>query len=116
MGAEGSGFENPKECLMLLEPQQERKPRDHKPEEDLMTSPPEVGQRAVPDPLEEASQLHDLAVASREQGQYAEAAACARQALAIFEREVGADHPDVANVLGNLVHSQVHFVACDFCH
>src|SRR2546425_9429684 len=101
MGAEGGGFENLKECLMLREPHQERKPRDPN-QEDILTSQPDIEPGVVSDPLEEASQLHDRAVASREQGQYTAAAAFARQALAIFEREVGADHPDVANILGNL--------------
>src|SRR5215813_11242671 len=101
MGAEDGGFKNPKEGLMLREPHQARLPGDHK-REDVLISQPDTGPRAVSDPLEKASQLHDLAVASREQGQYTEAAAWARQALAIFEREVGADHADVANVLGNL--------------
>src|SRR5262249_36592363 len=69
--------------------------------EDSMTSQPDTEPGAVLDPLEEASQLHDRTVALREQGQYADAASCARQALALFELEVGTDHPDVANVLGN---------------
>src|SRR5215510_785361 len=54
------------------------------------------------EPLEEACRLHDLAVSFRAQGQYAEALASSQQALAVFEREVGPDHPDVANVLNNL--------------
>jgi len=54
------------------------------------------------EPLEEACRLHDLAVSLRAQGQYVEALATAQQALAVFEREVGPDHPDVANVLNNL--------------
>ena len=51
------------------------------------------------DPLEEASELYDLAVSLRARGQYAEAMAASRQALAIFEREVGLGHPDVAKDL-----------------
>src|SRR4029453_15150520 len=43
-----------------------------------------------------------LAVALRVQGQYTAAMAASRQALAICEREVGLDHPDVANVLNTL--------------
>lgn len=85
---------------MRRELQQARLPRDKR--EDILPLQSAIEPGAVSDPLDEASQLHDLAVASREQGQYPEAAAYARQALAIFEREVGADHPDVANVLGNL--------------
>ena len=65
MGAKDGGFENPKEGLILREPQQARLPRDHKGE-DILISQPDTGQRAVLDPLEKASQLHDLAVASRE--------------------------------------------------
>jgi hypothetical protein len=52
--------------------------------------------------VEEACQLHERAVALREQGQLAEAAMCAQHALATFEREYGPDHPDVANILNNL--------------
>ena len=54
------------------------------------------------DPMEEVSRLHDLAVALRAQGQYAAALAASQQALALCEREVGPDHPDVANVLNTL--------------
>jgi tetratricopeptide (TPR) repeat protein len=54
------------------------------------------------DPLEKASELHDLAVSLRAQDQYAAAMAASRQALAVFEREVGPDHPDVANILNTL--------------
>jgi tetratricopeptide (TPR) repeat protein len=54
------------------------------------------------DPLEEASRLHDRAVSWRAQGQYAEALASSQQTLALCEREVGPDHPDVANVLNTL--------------
>src|SRR5262245_42007600 len=59
---------------------------------------------SLPSPvsIEDACQLHERAVALREQGQHAEAAACARHALAAFERECGPDHPDVANILNNL--------------
>jgi tetratricopeptide (TPR) repeat protein len=52
--------------------------------------------------LADACRLHERAVALREQGQHAEAAACARHALAAFERECGPDHPDVAMTLSNL--------------
>jgi Tetratricopeptide repeat len=65
---------------------------DHRPG---LQTPPLVS-------IEEACQLHERAVALREQGQHAEAARCARHALAAFERECGPDHPDVANILNNL--------------
>jgi tetratricopeptide (TPR) repeat protein len=55
-----------------------------------------------PGSVEEACRLHERAVAVREHGQHAEAATCARYALASFEREYGPDHPDVANILNNL--------------
>jgi hypothetical protein len=55
-----------------------------------------------PGSVEEACRLHERAVALREHGQHAEAATCARYALASFEREYGPDHPDVANILNNL--------------
>ena len=54
------------------------------------------------EPLEAACRLHDLAVSLRAQGQYAEALASSQQALVVFEREVGPDHPDVATVLNTL--------------
>src|SRR5262249_23116025 len=54
------------------------------------------------DPLEEVSRLHDLAVAWRAQGQYTDALAASQHALVLCEREVGPDHPDVANVLNTL--------------
>ena len=65
---------------------------DHRPG---LSAPPPVS-------VEEACQLHERAVALREHGQHAEAATCARHALASFERECGPDHPDVANILNNL--------------
>jgi tetratricopeptide (TPR) repeat protein len=61
-------------------------------------------EEAIPSPvsIEDACRLHEPAVDLREQGQHAAAAACARYALAAFERECGPDHPDVANILNNL--------------
>ena len=41
-------------------------------------------------------------MALREHGQHAEAATCARHALASFEYACGPDHPDVTNTLNNL--------------
>ena len=65
---------------------------DHRPG---LSTPPLVS-------IEEACQLHERAVALREDGQHAEAAMCAQHALTSFERECGPDHPDLANILNNL--------------
>jgi tetratricopeptide (TPR) repeat protein len=65
---------------------------EHRP---TLPAPPPVS-------VEEACQLHERAVALREHGQHAEAATCARHALASFERACGPNHPDVANILSNL--------------
>jgi tetratricopeptide (TPR) repeat protein len=58
-----------------------------------------------PDALEGASRLHDDAVSARARGEFATAAALAREALSIFEHALGPDHPDVANVLNTLAGS-----------
>src|SRR4029450_3212910 len=68
------------------------------PRMQVQTQVPAIGL----EPLEAACRLEHLAVSLRAQGQYAEALASSQQALAVFEREVGPDHPDVANVLNNL--------------
>lgn len=49
-----------------------------------------------------ACRLYEQSVAAREQGDYAQAAALAQQALEIFQKEDGPNSPDVANVLNNL--------------
>jgi tetratricopeptide (TPR) repeat protein len=54
------------------------------------------------DPLDEAVRLHDWAVSLQEEGRLREAVPLCRQALAVFEREAGPDHPDVANILNTL--------------
>ena len=54
------------------------------------------------DPLDEACRLHDLAVERLAERRLEDAEQLGRQALAIFERESGPDHPDVANILLHL--------------
>jgi Tetratricopeptide repeat len=57
--------------------------RDDVAQIDLQPCLPSAARVVGPDPPEEASRLHDLALASRGQGRYAEAAAHALQALAV---------------------------------
>jgi hypothetical protein len=48
------------------------------------------------------SSLNNLATLYYEQGQYAQAEPLHRRALAIREKALGPDHPDVATTLNNL--------------
>ena len=56
----------------------------------------------TPDPIEEACQLHEEAAEAYQVGQVEQAIVLFRRALALFEEHEGADHPDVAAVLGSL--------------
>ena len=49
-----------------------------------------------------AVSLNNLAVLYDSQGQYAQAEPLYRRALAIWERAIGPDHPDVATSLENM--------------
>jgi tetratricopeptide (TPR) repeat protein len=63
----------------------------------------------LPVSLEEASRLHERAVALREQGQHAEAEALYRRALDTFSRLYGPDHYEIAvnsNNLAALLHAR----------
>jgi tetratricopeptide (TPR) repeat protein len=62
--------------------------------------------------IEAACRLHDTAVAAYDTGQADEVETLFRQALALFERTEGVDHPDVAAVLGNL--GAVYKERCDY--
>src|SRR5262245_7113520 len=55
--------------------------------------------RTAHDPLEAACRLLNRASTWQAQGRYDRAATAARRALALGERAVGPDHPDVANIL-----------------
>src|SRR5262245_28705507 len=63
---------------------------------------PAARKKAAPDLLDAACRLHDRALTWRDQGHCVRAAAAARRALALAERAVSPDHPDVANILINL--------------
>src|ERR1044071_3012355 len=54
------------------------------------------------DPVDRACRWHDEATACRDQGIYRQAQRLGEKALALLERELGPDHPDVANVLNHL--------------
>ncbi|MEP7342723.1 MAG: tetratricopeptide repeat protein [Acidobacteriota bacterium] len=56
----------------------------------------------LPDPIDEACRLHEEAAEAYQAGQVEPAIALFRRALALFEEHEGADHPDVAAVLGSL--------------
>ena len=49
-----------------------------------------------------ATSLNNLAVLYRNQGKYAEAEPLYQRSLAIWEKALGKDHPDVATSLNNL--------------
>ena len=74
------------------------------------------GRRTMPsdvdDPIERAVQLHGDALRAIADGALERAQALATEALAVFEAESGAFHPDVANVLNCLAH--VHEQAADY--
>ena len=53
----------------------------------------------VPDPLDEAVRLHELAVSAREDGRLEDARTLAAGSLEIFETESDPNSPDIANVL-----------------
>src|SRR5687768_15207841 len=55
-----------------------------------------------PSAIDRAVALHGDALAALDDGDLPRAKACAVEALAMFERESGATHPDVANVLNCL--------------
>src|SRR5687767_11797155 len=61
-----------------------------------------------PDPIDEAVRLHAEALAAVDEGRYDAARTLASDALALFERESGPGHPDLANVLNCLstIHTQ----------
>jgi CHAT domain-containing protein/tetratricopeptide (TPR) repeat protein len=54
------------------------------------------------DPLEEAAQLNDVVIRLNGEGKYREAVAPAERALALREKALGPNHPDVAQNLNNL--------------
>lgn len=99
--------------MNLVDGETPRMPRAHQhppwPEgldaSDRQPSPPPAERQGRRDALEDASRLHDHAVAARARGECAAAAARARAALALFEQALGPDHPDVANVLNTLAGS-----------
>src|SRR6185503_17003102 len=62
--------------------------------------------------IEEACRLHDDAVAACHAGQSDQSERLFRRALALFEQTEGADHPDVAAVLGNL--GAAYEARCDY--
>ena len=62
--------------------------------------------------IEAACRLHDAAVTAYDTGRADAAEPLFRQALAVFEHSEGADHPDVAAVLGNL--GAVYEERCDY--
>ena len=49
-----------------------------------------------------ATSLNNLAILYQDMGRYAEAEPLYRRSLAIGEKQLGRDHPDVANSLDNL--------------
>ena len=57
------------------------------------------------DAIESAVRLHGEALEALDRAEFARAATLATKALALFERESGPDHPDVANVLNCLAHA-----------
>lgn len=59
-------------------------------------------QRSRSDELAEAKRLHDQAITLYRAGKYDEAIPLAERALAIREKALGPDHPDVATSLDNL--------------
>ena len=54
------------------------------------------------DEVTNAASLHNLALVYQEQGRYAEAEPLFKRALAIYEKALGPEHPDVATILNNL--------------
>src|SRR5262245_16156794 len=87
----------------LLQPNPDRPGPDHPgPAHRRHRIRPAPCKKAAPDPLDAVCRLHDRSLTWRDQGQYVRAAAAARRALALAERAVGPDHPDVANILINL--------------
>src|SRR5437867_12001455 len=54
------------------------------------------------EPSTTACRLHDEAMNLRSHGQLKRARASGQQALAILEKALGSDHPDVGNVLNHL--------------
>jgi tetratricopeptide (TPR) repeat protein len=54
------------------------------------------------DPLDEAYRLNELGYINNFLGHYAEAEPLFRRSLSIREKQLGSDHPDVANSLNNL--------------
>jgi tetratricopeptide (TPR) repeat protein len=62
--------------------------------------------------LAEAHKLFNESVSLRDQGKYAEAIQLAERALAIWEKALGPEHPNVANSLNNL--ALVHYNKGDY--
>lgn len=52
--------------------------------------------------IERACRLHEESIACRDRSEFPKAESNAREALCIFERQAGRNHPDVANILSNL--------------
>src|SRR5262245_7781939 len=68
--------------------------------------------------IDRAVQLHGNAMAALGDGRLLDARSLAEEALALFEQESGAFHPDVANVLNCLarVHEQrAEYAAAETC-
>src|SRR5688572_21204304 len=61
-----------------------------------------------PEAIDEAVRLHGEALAAIEEGRHDAAHGCACKALALFERESGPGHPDLANVLNCLATIHAH--------
>jgi tetratricopeptide (TPR) repeat protein len=59
-------------------------------------------QQTTEDALAQAKQLNQQVIKLYQQGRYAEAIPVAEQVLAIREKALGAEHPDVAQSLNNL--------------
>src|SRR6188474_2035357 len=60
------------------------------------------------DPIDEAVGLHAAALAAVEEGRYDAARGLADESLALFLRESGPGHPDLANVLNCLATIHTH--------
>ena len=60
------------------------------------------------DPIDVAVGLHGEALAAIEEGRYDAARVLACESLALFERESGPGHPDLANVLNCLATIHTH--------
>ena len=52
--------------------------------------------------IEEAARLNEQAIQLYQQGRYADAEPLLKRSLAIYEKALGPDHPDVATSLNNL--------------